>query len=123
MNRYVTDQEADAAFAGADIVALPYRRSSGSGPLHMAMARGLPVVVSNVGAIAEAVADYGGAVTVPPGDPDALAGGLVRAAELRADGPFSDPHSWDRTVDVYAALLDRIAANRRHRTSRASGDG
>ena len=40
-NRYVTDDEVSGYFAGADIVVLPYHRSSSSGPLQIAMAKGL----------------------------------------------------------------------------------
>ena len=46
VNRYVSDAEASRWFAGADAAALPYRRSSASGPLHMTMSAGLPVVVT-----------------------------------------------------------------------------
>ena len=42
VNRYVPDAEVSSWFAGADIVSLPYRRSSASGPLHLTMDAGLP---------------------------------------------------------------------------------
>jgi glycosyltransferase involved in cell wall biosynthesis len=46
VNRYVTDEEAGSFLAGADALALPYHRSSASGPLHVAMSAGLPVIVT-----------------------------------------------------------------------------
>src|SRR6185437_7650522 len=64
MNRYVTDVEADAYFAAADVVVLPYRSSSQSGVLHLAMEYGLPVVATRVGGLAEAAAAYDGADVV-----------------------------------------------------------
>ena len=66
VNRYVTDSEASGYFSGADIVVLPYHRSSSSGPLQIAMARGLPVVVTRVGGLVEATSLYKGAVLVDP---------------------------------------------------------
>ncbi len=58
VNRYVSDAEVDEFFGGADAVVLPYRQSSQSGVLHIAMAYGLPVVATRVGGLAEALAGY-----------------------------------------------------------------
>jgi len=44
VNRYVPDEDVAAFFSGADVVVLPYHRSSASGPLHVAMSHGLPAV-------------------------------------------------------------------------------
>jgi glycosyltransferase involved in cell wall biosynthesis len=48
VNRYVTDQEAAGYFRRADVVALPYLRSSASGTLAIAQAYGLLVVMTDV---------------------------------------------------------------------------
>ena len=68
VNRYVSDAEVAQFFAKADAVVLPYHRSSTSGPLHTAMSCGLPVVVTSVGGLVEAVTGYERAILVPPGD-------------------------------------------------------
>ncbi len=104
VNRYVTDEELSAFLAGADVVALPYRRSSASGPLHATMSAGLPVVVTSVGGLPEAAEGYGGAVFVAPGDPVALHDGLMRAAKLVGTS-FADPHSWSSSAERYAELF------------------
>jgi glycosyltransferase involved in cell wall biosynthesis len=109
VDRYVTDAEVPAFFAAAHLVVLPYRRASASGPLHMAMSWGLPVVTTSVGGLIEATASYTGAVLVPPGDSAALANGIRTALPLM-DGAHADPHSWSRSADRYAVLLDRIDA-------------
>ena len=62
---------------------LPYHRSSSSGPLHLAMSAGLPVIVTAVGGLVEAVQDYPGALLVPPRDPTALRGALLQLLERR----------------------------------------
>ena len=104
VNRYVSDEEVPGFFADADAVVLPYHRSSASGPLHLAMAYGLPVVVTEVGGLVEATNGYAGAIRVPPRDPDAIRKGLHRAAKLRGQR-FADIHSWDRTLDGYESLF------------------
>ena len=107
INRYVTDSELPALFDRADIVALPYHRASASGPLHMTMHRGLPVVVTKVGGLSEAAADYSGTVFVPPENPVALAEGIVAALELRAEH-HADIHTWDVSRARYASLIEEI---------------
>jgi glycosyltransferase involved in cell wall biosynthesis len=107
VNRYVTDAEVAAHFANADAVVLPYRRSSASGPLHIAMSSGLPVVVTRVGGLVEAAAGYEGAVLVPPADPDALLDAVRRLPAL-VDRRYPDVGSWHRTVDAYAELFGSL---------------
>jgi glycosyltransferase involved in cell wall biosynthesis len=112
VNRYVDDEEADGLFRGSDLVVLPYRRSSQSGPLHVAMSLGRPVVVSAVGGLVEAVEDYGGAVLVPPATPDALRAGLLSGAEL-AGRRFENRREWADIVPRYSAAVDALTARAR----------
>jgi glycosyltransferase involved in cell wall biosynthesis len=104
VNHYVSDAEVSRWFAGADIVALPYRRSSASGPLHLTMDAGLPVVVTEVGGLTEAVHGYDGAVLVAPADSDSLGKGLRAATDLR-DRRFDDSSSWSDNADAVLELL------------------
>jgi len=103
INRYVSDEEATGYFADADAVVLPYLRSSASGPLHIAMSNGLPIIVTAVGGLIEAVADYEGAILVPPADAPALADAL-RKTRVRAGATYAEQTSWDRNVDAILAL-------------------
>jgi len=107
VDRYVTDAELTAYFERADAVVLPYHRSSSSGPLHIAMSAGLPVVVTAVGGLIEAVQDYPGALLVPPRDPAALREALLQLLKHRGQR-YKDPHSWQRTVDAYRALINQL---------------
>lgn len=106
VNRYVSDDEVAAHFAAADVLVLPYRRGSASGPLHIAMAHGLHVVMYATGGLVEAVRDYAGATLVPQDDVDALSKALLEVRARRHER-FSDPHSWDETC----AALARLAAS------------
>ena len=55
--RYIPFAEFPKYFSAADLVAFPYRRISQSGVLQLAYAYRRPVVVTNVGGLAEAVAE------------------------------------------------------------------
>lgn len=111
VNRYVRDEEVDAFFGGADVVALPYRRSAGSGPLAVAMAYGRPVVVSDLEPLRQEAGGYGGAIFVPVGDPAALLEGLHKAADLRTRR-FAPPASWEEAAGAHLSLVAHLAAER-----------
>ncbi|MEO9152646.1 MAG: glycosyltransferase [Lapillicoccus sp.] len=107
VNRYVTDAEAQQHFANADAVALPYRRSSSSGPLHMAMSAGLPTIVTSVGGLVDAAEGYEGVTFVPPKDIPALTSALssLRATRGRR---YADPRSWEHTVAAYQGIFRHL---------------
>jgi glycosyltransferase involved in cell wall biosynthesis len=107
VDRYVADAEVPGIFTDTDVVVLPYHRSSASGPLHIAMSLGLPVVTTSVGGLVEATAGYTGAVLVQPRDPAALATG-IRAALPLMGMSHADPHSWSDTAERFTALMKRI---------------
>jgi glycosyltransferase involved in cell wall biosynthesis len=107
VDRYVSDEELADYVARADAVVLPYHRSSMSGPLHVALAAGLPVVVTSVGGLAEAVRDYAGAALVPPKDPGALRDALLKLPTRRRER-YANPHSWQQTLDSYRTLIGEL---------------
>jgi glycosyltransferase involved in cell wall biosynthesis len=106
-NRYVHDDEVTGFFDGCDAVVLPYTRSSASGPLHIAMSRGLPIVLTDVGGLRSGAAGYDGITWVPPQDVDALAWALRELPELPVRR-FDDPRSWSHSVDAYAELFSEL---------------
>ena len=107
VNRYVTDEDVDQHFRQADLIVLPYRRSSTSGPLLVAMSYGLPVVVTSVGGLPEAVEGYRGAVQVEPGSVPLLAEGMKKAEQLV--GIHHDvERSWADAADEHDAIYRSI---------------
>jgi glycosyltransferase involved in cell wall biosynthesis len=104
VNRYVSDEEVSGFFAGADAVVLPYRRASTSGPLHIAMGYGLPVLLADVESLNESAEGYGGVVSVPPANPAELTKGIRRVAALEGE-EFEHPNSWEGTAESYAELF------------------
>ncbi len=112
---WVDDAQRLALLRGASVVAYPSRYEGfGLVPLE-ALAVGTPVVATAVGALPEVVGD--GALLVPPGDPDALAGalgllltneGVCRDVLVRGAARV-DAYSWEATVAGIAELY-RCAA-------------
>jgi glycosyltransferase involved in cell wall biosynthesis len=107
VNRYVTDAELHGYLLGADAVALPYLRSSLSGPLHVAMAYGLPIVMTDVGGNVEAAQGYEGIRLVPPGQHEPLTDAL-REMPDHAGRRYQHPPSWDNTAEAYGDLFERL---------------
>lgn len=107
VNRFVPDEEIPEFFARADIVALPYLRSSASGPLQLAMSAGLPVVVSDVGGLGERASSYTGSVLVPAGHTDGLIKGILDAVDLVGIS-HAQPDSWETIGDAYEQVFQAV---------------
>lgn len=98
---FVRRARLDSLYRSASLVVLPYTSfASQSGVLRDAYGYGAPVIVSDVGALGEAVREDGTGWVVPPGDAEAL------AAALRTAG--SDPAARAE----YAVAVSRVAAGR-----------
>jgi glycosyltransferase involved in cell wall biosynthesis len=82
---YVEDDRLRSVLAGASVLAYPSVYEGFGFPPLEAMAIGVPVVATAVGAIPEVVGD--GALLIPPGDRDALAGALT---DVLADEDLRD---------------------------------
>jgi glycosyltransferase involved in cell wall biosynthesis len=109
VNRYVHDAEAAACFARADAVVLPYLRSSGSGPLRIAMSYGLPIGIAAVGALPQAAAGYEGARFFAPADVTALRATLLELRALKGRR-YANPNSWARSIAALESLFaDAVA--------------
>ncbi|HKO23507.1 MAG TPA: glycosyltransferase, partial [Chloroflexota bacterium] len=77
VNRYVTDEEVDDFFARADVACFPYLRASQSGAARIATSYGLPIIASQVGGLAESLAEYEGTLFCAPGNVQELRAALL----------------------------------------------
>ena len=115
------DARLAACFDSADLFVLATLRESYGMAVAEALARGLPVVSTNTGAIEDLVAGEAG-LLVPPGDPEALAQALSRVLGDRrvrdhlADGARCVRDrlpTWENAVNKMAAALERVTGSSR----------
>lgn len=125
--RYVPFEEVGPVVRTADVLVLPYRSATSSAVLQVAYTFARPVVVTAVGALAEAVADGETGFVVPPGSGGHLTAALVRLLSDRARAEemgrearrrFAHPDAWsaiasDVLTATEAALM--AAPDRRRR--------
>jgi len=116
---YQSPEHVEQLFRWADVVTLPYLEASQSGVLQIAVAFGVPVVATSVGAIPEAITDRVNGLLVPPRDPESLARAIAELLtdtqtrsrvidSLRAEreGRFSWSVIASKTMEIYRAVLD-----------------
>ncbi|MHB0866615.1 MAG: glycosyltransferase family 4 protein [Thermoleophilia bacterium] len=104
-------------FQAADAVVLPYRESSTSGILHLAMGFGQPLIACAVGGLKDAIIDGVTGILVPPEDDAALARAMDRVAgdsglrqKLAAGwSGVEAEHSWDVIAGRTQAVYQEVA--------------
>jgi D-inositol-3-phosphate glycosyltransferase len=124
--QYVPVEDVGLYFAAADVVVLPYVRTTHSGVLLAAYAAARPVVVTDTGGLRESVEEGRSGLVVPPADPPALAEAIVDilghpdrrdAMGKRARQLAATVYSWDsiasRTIALYRSLRDPILESKR----------
>jgi len=119
LDRYLEDHEVEAVFRAADVAVLPYRSATQSGVTHVAYALGVPVITTDVGGLAETVAEGETGLVVPSEDPEALASAVVRFFEQRMGErlrrgieALRRKHSWDALAAATIELVDQLAPAR-----------
>jgi glycosyltransferase involved in cell wall biosynthesis len=119
----VPDEELDALFAAADVIAMPYRRIDASGVLSKALDHGLAVVASDTGGFSEFLQHGETALLCPIDDAAAFARAiealvddrqLLNKLQANARRLGDDTPSWSeigkQTIDVYRRARGRRAA-------------
>ena len=117
---YIPFEEVARYFVAADLIALPYRHISQSGVLYLALALGLPVVATSVGAWPEMLSDGENALLVPPENVPALADSLIRLLKdptlrtrLSDSGQLlAAEHSWPRVAEKTEQAFQRLVDQR-----------
>lgn len=117
-NRFIPDEEVAYFFQKSDVIVLPYTDGSQSGIIPIAYAFKKPVVVTDVGSIAEVVEDGVTGFIVPPKDTAALADAIIKI--LKDDDlrkrmsenvcrKMKNDLSWDKiadkTIEVYKNVI------------------
>ena len=88
-NRFVANEEVTKYYSVSDLVVLPYRSATQSGILNVAYGFLKPVLVTNVGGLAEFVDDNETGIVVEPESPDAICDGVLKFYSLQKSVNFS----------------------------------
>jgi glycosyltransferase involved in cell wall biosynthesis len=84
LNRFIESAEIVQLFKRSTLSILPYIEASQSGVAALAYGMGTPVIVSDVGGLAEVVRHERDGLLVPPGDVPALAAAIIRLLQDRS---------------------------------------
>ena len=116
---YLPDDEVEPYFAAADLCVLPYESATQSGVIQISYSFGCPVVATDVGGLPEVVLDGKTGFVVPPKDPAAIAGAVVRFFEEEKAEAFREGiraenarYSWDRMTEHIDALAETMREGR-----------
>jgi D-inositol-3-phosphate glycosyltransferase len=117
-DRYIPNEDVPKYFAAADVAVLPYLSATQSGVSKLAYHFDKPVVITNVGGLAEEVEEGKTGYVVPPNDPIALAAAIekVLMGKTRIDfaghiREYKKRYSWDRVVEAIEKLLTENFTN------------
>jgi glycosyltransferase involved in cell wall biosynthesis len=95
LNRFIPGEELANLISGAKVVVCPYRDATQSGVVMSAYAFCKPVIVTNVGALAQVVEEGQSGFVVEPNDSSALAAAMIRVLQ----GELSQ-HSSSQAIDA-----------------------
>lgn len=107
VDRFLESDEIQSYFQRSDVVVLPYRRASASGPVNLTMATGMPLVTTSVPAIREACQRYEGVRFAEPNDPESLARAIVQSLDIVGQR-FENPQSWDANAVRYLKFFREL---------------
>lgn len=122
---YVSNTEMSELFQSSTVVALPYTDATQSGVVLTAYAFGRPVVVTDVGGLAEYVEDRATGIVVAPQDPTGLARALVEIlsdeswrerARLRIAERSATALSWSEAARQTLQSYEAVVRRRRRKT-------
>jgi D-inositol-3-phosphate glycosyltransferase len=116
---YVPDQEVEIYFKACDLLVLPYKKIYQSGVLFLSYSFGVPVVATNVGALAESVLEGTTGYVSARDDPRDLASkiSLFFQSKMYLDPEgtrksiiqyVNESHSWNRVSDLVYQVYNRI---------------
>lgn len=112
INKYISNEEVARFFELAEAVVLPYRNGTQSGILNIAYGYQKPVVITDVGGLAEFVEPDKTGVIVDKAEPEAVAKGIERYFRLKTEVDFAKniearvaANSFGKIVEVFRQLL------------------
>lgn len=111
-SHFIADEAISIYFSAADVVVLPYLRSSGSGIANIVMAYGKPIVTSELNTMKEMLHGYQGALFTPVGDSQAIKERLIQVYGRMKNGDllvYEPPReTWTMIVKQYEEILAQL---------------
>ena len=114
IHRYIPVEEQYDLVSNAQFVLCPYTEATQSGVVQTALGLGVPAVVTDVGALSDAVTDGKNGLVVPPQNTTALEQAvrtllekpetLARMREYIQNDNTSGEHSWTRIAEKYIEI-------------------
>jgi len=89
INQFVANEEVGKYYQAADLVILPYRSATQSGILNIAYGFSKPVIVTDVGGLAEFVDESKTGFVVEPNSPDAITDGVQKFLSSKVQTNFA----------------------------------
>ncbi|TRZ51192.1 MAG: glycosyltransferase [Dehalococcoidia bacterium] len=106
---FVPDDMIPRYFSIADVVALPYVRTSGSGVAAIAMAYGKPIITSDLDTMRECLEGYRGACFAAVGDSSVIKEKLLELYQKQKSGEamlYEPPqNTWDEIASKYGEIM------------------
>jgi len=113
INQFVSNEEVAKFYQISDVVILPYRSATQSGILNVAYGYNKPVIVTDVGGLAEFVDEGKTGFIVNPNSPDAIAEGVQKFLDLRSKTNFSEhiqernqKNSFNQIAEVFEKIIE-----------------
>jgi glycosyltransferase involved in cell wall biosynthesis len=113
INQFVPNEEVGKYYQAADVVILPYRSATQSGILNVAYGFYKPVIVTDVGGLAEFVDEGKTGFVVEPNSPGAIAQGVQRFLSVKDKVDFKTyiiernrKNSFNRLPEVFGNIIN-----------------
>lgn len=113
LNRFVPNEEVAKHYQVADVVILPYRSATQSGILNVAYGFYKPVIVTDVGGLAEFVDEEKTGFVVQPDSPEAIAEGVEKFLNVRTKIDFAAniiernrKNSFNQLPEVFKKIIE-----------------
>jgi glycosyltransferase involved in cell wall biosynthesis len=113
INKFVPNEDVGKYYQAADVVILPYRSATQSGILNVAYGFYKPVIVTDVGGLAELVDEGKTGFVVKPNSPEAIAEGVHRFLSVKDKVNFTThieernrKNSFNQLPEVFEKILE-----------------
>ncbi|MFI5236967.1 MAG: glycosyltransferase [Ignavibacteriales bacterium] len=113
INQFVANEDVAKYYQVSDVVILPYRSATQSGILNVAYGFNKPVIVTDVGGLAEFVDEAKTGFVIKPDSPQAIADSIIKFSNAKNNTDFklfiaerNRKNSFNRLPEVFDKILD-----------------